>query len=218
MTGPPADPFPELPVDPDVPGDPDGPGGSEGSDGPGTRLRTSRARPTHLRPGLIGLVLAGGAAGAPVRYAISQLWTTPTGGFPWSTFTINVSGAFALGLLLEVLGRAGADTGHRRALRLLLGTGVLGAFTTYSTLAVEADLLVRAHRDDLAASYAVGSLAAGLIACLAGILVGGAGHRAVTRSPTPAATDRHRVRDSHPDPATQPAGDPDSDPPSVEES
>jgi CrcB protein len=50
---------------------------------------------------------------------------------------VNVAGAFALGLLLAALARRGPDRGRRRMLRLLLGTGLLGGFTTYSTLAVD---------------------------------------------------------------------------------
>lgn len=164
-----SDPFPDLPFDPDL-----------ADTGPRTRAADRPARPTHLQPALVGLVLLGGAVGAPIRYLIGLRWATAAGGFPWSTFTINVGGAFVLGVLLESLARAGQDTGVRRTLRLLLGTGLLGAFTTYSTLAVEVDLLVRAHASRLAAAYAVGSLAAGLLASLAGILVAAGGHRART--------------------------------------
>ncbi len=172
VTVPSADPFPTLPVDPD--------------------LSSRRPRPMHLQPGLIGLVLLGGAVGAPVRYAISRAWPTATGGFPWATFVVNLIGAVALGALLEALARAGPDTGGRRAIRLLMGTGLLGAFTTYSTLAVEADLLVRAHADTRAVLYAVGSVAAGLLASLVGIVTAAGGHRALVRvrPPAPAALDR----------------------------
>lgn len=175
----PLDPLPDLPVDPDTPVDPDLPN-------VGARPGTARGgRPAHLRPGLIGLVLAGGAVGAPVRYLIGVHWAARADGFPWSTFTINVGGAFVLGALLETLARAGPDTGVRRTLRLLLGTGVLGAFTTYSTFAVEVDLLVRAHASRVAAAYALGSVAAGLLAALAGILLA-AGHPAEPTAHPPA--------------------------------
>lgn len=153
----PTDPFPGLPVDPD--------------------LSAPRPRPAHLRPSLVALVLLGGLIGAPLRYAISQSWPAPALGFPWSTFTINVAGAAALGALLEGLARSGPDTGRRRAVRLLAGTGLLGAFTTYSTLSVETDLLVRAHADARAALYAVSSVAAGLLASLVGIVVAAGVHR-----------------------------------------
>jgi len=134
-------------------------------------------RPAHLRPGLIGVVLVGGAVGAALRYLVTQQWPTAPHGFPWETFAVNVTGSFCLGVLLEVLARAGADTGARRVVRLLLATGVLGAFTTYSALAVETDLLVRAHADARAAGYALASLAAGLLAAWTGIIAASPGHR-----------------------------------------
>lgn len=186
--GHPADPIRALPLDPDLP--------DTGHRAPAAQ---PGGRPTHLRPGLIGLVLAGGAVGAPVRYLIGLHRATPGGGLPWSTGAINVTGAFLLGALLEALTRAGRDTGARRALRLLLGTGVLGAFTTYSTFAVEVDLLVRARASRVAAAYALGSLAAGLLAALAGILVAAGAHRA-RASGSPAGPDPDAPADEVEDP------------------
>jgi CrcB protein len=171
------DPFPGLPVDPDL--------ADIGlRDAAGVRHRGTPA--PHTDPRLVALVLLGGAVGAPIRYLIARTWVTGPHAFPWSTFTINVVGAFALGLLLEFLARSGTDRGARRNLRLFVGTGVLGAFTTYSTFAVEADLLVRTHADGLAAAYAVGSVAAGLLASLAGIVVAAGGHRALAGDRSPA--------------------------------
>lgn len=172
-----------LPADPDLPST-----APADTETPARATPRRGSRPTHLRPGPVGLVLAGGAVGAPLRYLISRTWPTTAGGFPWATATINVAGAFLLGLLLEALARDGVDTGARRALRLLIGTGILGAFTTYSTLAVEADLLVRAHADTRSTVYAAGSVAAGLLAALAGIITAAAGHRAASiRAPGPRA-------------------------------
>jgi len=152
-------------------GAPSSPAGARGVTG------TVGDRPAHLRPGLVGVVLVGGAVGAALRYLVAQEWPTARHGFPWATFAVNVTGTFCLGVLLEVLARAGADAGARRVLRLLLATGLLGAFTTYSTLAVDTDLLVRAHADARAAGYALASLAAGLLAAWAGIRVAAAGRR-----------------------------------------
>jgi len=116
-------------------------------------------------------VFAGGVAGTLLRSALA----TAVAGhrFPLATYVTNVSGAFVLGALLEVLLRRGPDAGVRRAVRLCVGSGLLGAFTTYSTLAVEADLLVRDGHLGLAAGYAVGSVLAGLVAAAVGIGLAG---------------------------------------------
>ena len=60
------------------------------------------------------------------------------GSWPWSTFAINLTGAFLLGLLLETLSRREALVGPARGVGALLGSGVLGGFTTYSAFAIEA--------------------------------------------------------------------------------
>lgn len=130
---------------------------------------TRADRPPHAHPGLLLLVFAGGVAGSLLRSALA---TAVSGSrFPLATYLTNVSGAFLLGALLEVLLRSGPDTGGRRAARLGLGAGLLGAFTTYSTLAVESDLLVRDGQVGLATAYAVGSVLAGLVAAAAGVAV-----------------------------------------------
>jgi CrcB protein len=62
---------------------------------------------------------------------------------------------------------------------LLVGTGFCGGLTTYSTLAVEADLLIRSHRDGLAAGYVVVSVVAGLAVAAVGIALSARLHRRV---------------------------------------
>ncbi|MSS45815.1 CrcB family protein [Cutibacterium sp. WCA-380-WT-3A] len=89
------------------------------------------------RPVLVGLVFLGGCLGTLMRAGISHVWPAPKDGVPWSTMAINLVGAFVLATLLEIFVHAGPDEGIRRAVRLCVGTGVLGGFTTYSTLAVE---------------------------------------------------------------------------------
>jgi CrcB protein len=132
--------------------------------------------PGPLTPALIGLVGLGGAIGTAVRYAISR-WLPTGSGFPWGTLLANLVGAAVLGVLLELLARRGSDTAVRRRIRLLLGTGFCGGLTTYSTLAVETDLLVRAHREGLAATYAAVSVAAGMVAAGLGIAIATRAHR-----------------------------------------
>ncbi len=126
--------------------------------------------PSAMSPSLLLLVAGGAVAGTLVRYGLSRAVPTSAGHFPVSTFTVNVLGAFVLGALLEALTRPGPETARRRRLRLLGGTGFCGALTTYSTLAVEADQLVRHHDAALAAGYAAASVLAGLVACGAGVV------------------------------------------------
>lgn len=121
------------------------------------------------RPGVLAAVAAGGALGAPARYGISLAVHITPGTFPWGTFWINLSGSFALGLLLAVLlARFPADP-H---LRPFLATGFLGAYTTYSTFAVETDLLIRNGHAGVALAYTAASLAVGLLAAATGLRLG----------------------------------------------
>lgn len=112
-------------------------------------------------------MLAGGVVGTAARAAI-EAWVPHTGaGFPWATFVANVSGALLLGLLVEVLAHHRATVVSAAAaqrLRLLLGTGVLGGYTTYSTLVVQT--LQLGDDGDLrtATLYAVATVVAGFAA------------------------------------------------------
>lgn len=123
----------------------------------------------HLTPRFIALVAVGGAVGSLARFGVGELLGTASG-FPIGTLTVNLVGAFALGVLLEWLAVRGSDAGHRRAARLLLGTGFLGGFTTYSALAVETDALLRDGRLGLALTYALVTVMVGLVASVAGVL------------------------------------------------
>jgi CrcB protein len=137
----------------------------------------SPRRPVHLRWAYIALVAAGGALGTGVREALSLLFPTPTGGFPLTIFVINVTGAFILGMLLELLRRRGPDEGHRRRLRLFIGTGILGGYTTYSTLAVGTVQALTHGNAPVAVVYALLSVIAGVAAAFLGIVVGATLHR-----------------------------------------
>lgn len=120
---------------------------------------------------LLGLVFVGGVCGTFVRAELSNRFPAAADAWPWTTFWINVSGAFVLGLLLGVLARLGDDTGWRRRARLGLGTGALGGYTTYSTFAVE---VVERQRDSLlllAGSYALASVVCGVLAAAVALRV-----------------------------------------------
>ena len=117
------------------------------------------------------VVLVGGAFGTAVRAALESAFPAQPGGWPWITFAINVSGSFLLGLLLETLSRRGPDAGLRRYLRLGVGTGVMGGYTTYSTFAVETVRLLGlgGAATFLGIGYALGSVVLGLLAAFAGM-------------------------------------------------
>ncbi len=126
----------------------------------------------HLQGASIGLVFVGGAVGTGARAALTGA-TPLVSGVPAALLGINVVGAFLLGLLLQRLHRAGPDEGRRRDLRMLVGTGVLGGFTTYSALAVDTAGLLAEGRAAGALLYAGGTLLLGLAAALAGLRCGG---------------------------------------------
>ncbi|KQQ52151.1 hypothetical protein ASF68_07190 [Plantibacter sp. Leaf314] len=116
------------------------------------------------------MVALGGAIGTGAREAIS-LAIPPIGGVPVAILGINVVGAFLLGLLLESLLRRGPDDGRRRDLRLFLGTGVLGGFTTYSALAADSSVLLLEGSALVGVLYAVGSVVLGVLASWSGIVL-----------------------------------------------
>lgn len=124
----------------------------------------------------LGLVAAGGAAGAAAREGL-VLAIPDTGHLPWAVIAANLTGAFLLGWLYAALARVEqGPTAPRpvpaRRLRLLLGTGFCGGFTTYSTLAVGVVLLAGSPGPGWAAAYGLGTVAAGSLATWAGLALG----------------------------------------------
>jgi CrcB protein len=115
------------------------------------------------------LVGAGGAVGGLLRYGLITAMPEQPGAFPWTTFTINAVGSFALGLLVAgFVGRRAAPAWVRPA----LGTGLLGGFTTFSAYAHAVDLLATGNRAGVAVAYLVGSVLAGVVGAAMGIAVG----------------------------------------------
>ena len=122
----------------------------------------------RIPPDTLASVALGGALGAGARDWIGTAWPAGPAGFPWAILSVNVSGGFALGLGLVLIIERLRPSRH---LRPLFATGFCGGFTTFSTLAVQSDLLV--HRGQLgrALAYVVLSTVAGVAATAAGMAI-----------------------------------------------
>lgn len=123
----------------------------------------------------IMLVALGGALGSVARYGVavaSKAWLG--GAFPWGTLAVNLVGAFAMGVLMIAVGRFEGRAGER--LLLLLGTGVLGGLTTFSTFAFEVHALTNGALDAAAQRtgwiYLAASIVGGLVAVACGARAG----------------------------------------------
>ena len=131
-------------------------------------LRANDSR-THSESSCPFLIVAvGGALGAVSRYAIDRAVTAMIGPTVLGIFLINVTGSFLLGVF--VAASAGED--WPSSARLLIAIGFLGSYTTFSTLMVASIQLAESGEITRAALNILGSIAVGLIAALAGILVG----------------------------------------------
>lgn len=137
--------------------------------------------PTHAVPwrALMPLSVAvpiavGGALGALARYGVTRALPVAPGQFPWGTWLVNTTGCLVLGL---VLGAVTLGAHVHRTRRAFLATGVLGAFTTFSTWAIDVDRLSAHGHVATALVDVVGSLLSGLAALVAGSMVVRARHR-----------------------------------------
>lgn len=111
-------------------------------------------------------VAAGGALGALGRYLVLSWFGHRFGfGFPFGTLAVNVLGSFLAGLLLALTATLWPAP---LEVRLFLGVGVLGAFTTFSTFAMDTAYLAGRHRPVAAAIYVLASVAFSLAAAFAG--------------------------------------------------
>ena len=118
-------------------------------------------------------VAIGGAVGAVLRYQLGRgmtAWLGPNAinAFPWATLTANIAGSLAMGLLAGWLARHGSGEGEQ--MRLLLGVGLLGGFTTFSAFSLEMMSLVERGQVLTAVGYAGVSIFAGLAALYLGIV------------------------------------------------
>lgn len=129
-------------------------------------------RGQHPRPELshhpwpvLSAIAAGGALGGLARFGLEQALPTRPGGFPWTTFGINVSGCLLIGCLMVLV--AGVWR-HRWLVRPFLGVGVLGGFTTFSVHVLDIYQLVAGGATTTAVGYLVATVLAALAAVAAG--------------------------------------------------
>ncbi|WP_055533477.1 fluoride efflux transporter CrcB [Streptomyces graminilatus] len=148
---------------------------------PGIRTATVATRPRpsalHGQAPVVAVVAVGGAIGACARYAASLIWPAQTGGFPWTTFWVNVVGCAVIGVFLVAVTEI--RTVHH-LVRPFFGTGVLGGFTTFSTYAVDIQKLVGHGRPGTGLAY----LAATLLAALAAVTLAATTTRRVLKRRT----------------------------------
>lgn len=118
----------------------------------------------------LAAVVAGAGIGGGLRYALGG-WIADRWGasFPWGTFVVNISGAFLLGVVMTLSVERSLLP---PAWRLFLGVGILGGYTTFSTLSYESIALMQRGLVLQGALNMFGSALAGLAAVFAGLLVG----------------------------------------------
>lgn len=112
------------------------------------------------------LVMSGGAIGAGLRFGLSRALPYSGQGWPWSTFTANILGGLAMGILAAWILRGDNSA---EPLRLFVGVGVLGGFTTFSAFSLEMARMIEQGQIGLAAVYALASVLLALGALFAGM-------------------------------------------------
>jgi CrcB protein len=115
----------------------------------------------HLDHRELSAIFAGGAIGALARVGLAELGGAGAPSWPWPTFAVNVIGAFLLGYFSTRLQERLPLSAYRRP---LLGTGLCGALTTFSTMQIELLEMLDAERYGLALSYGLASVIAGYLA------------------------------------------------------
>lgn len=113
-------------------------------------------------PRLLGAVFLGGTLGSLARYGVVT-WLDLQDGMPWGTLAVNLVGAFLLGVVTALVASG--------LWRSAVGSGLIGGFTTYSALAVQADELL-VSRPATAIAYVLATLVGGLVLSVAGLALG----------------------------------------------
>lgn len=114
------------------------------------------------------LVMAGGAIGAAVRFGVGRAVPAVPGGWPWATFAVNILGGFAMGMLAAWVLRGDASA---EPLRLFVGVGVLGGFTTFSAFSFEMAQMIQRGQAAMALLYALVSVVLALAALFGGMAI-----------------------------------------------
>ena len=115
------------------------------------------------------IVAAGGACGAALRHLVGLAALRMLGpNFPWGTLTVNILGSFIMGVFIELLA---LKLNGSAELRLLIATGLLGGFTTFSAFSLDVVLLYERGALGTAALYVLGSVVLAIGALFAGLIV-----------------------------------------------
>lgn len=118
---------------------------------------------TWPRADVLALVAVGGAAGSLLRYAVTSA-VPAQDGLPLGTLVVNLVGAFALGVVVALVPSART--------RALVGTGLLGGFTTYSAFALESQQLLAGPSPQLGLLHVLATVAGGYALSIAGLATG----------------------------------------------
>jgi fluoride exporter len=125
---------------------------------PQRRPRLARPRADRRE---VAAIFAGGALGTLARAALAEAFPHSATAWPWPTFTVNIVAAFLLGYFVTRLQERLPLSSYRRP---LLGTGLCGGLSTFSTMQLEIVKMLEAHAWGLAAGYAAASIVAGYAA------------------------------------------------------
>ncbi len=126
-------------------------------------MREGTSNPGIDRPELLAIA-CGGALGALGRVGLAQSFPAGAGNWPWATFAVNMAGALMIGYVVTRLQERLPVSTLRRP---LLGTGLCGALTTFSTVQIELLRMVDEHRIGLAVGYLAASVVGGYLAVFA---------------------------------------------------
>jgi fluoride exporter len=120
-----------------------------------------------MQLGILLAVAVGGAIGSLLRYfTAGAIQSAASSGFPWGIFMVNISGGFAMGIIVEL---AALKLSMSPELRAFLTIGILGGYTTFSTFSLDSVLLIERGSYVSAAIYIAGSAILSILALFAGL-------------------------------------------------